>query len=63
MNRRRSRIAADTMGETQRFDLDSYLERIDYRGALEPTLATLQGVHRLHLSSIKPSPRAWSPGT
>jgi N-hydroxyarylamine O-acetyltransferase len=48
----RERIAADAMGEPQSFDLDVYLERIDYRGTPEPTLATLQGVHRAHLASI-----------
>jgi N-hydroxyarylamine O-acetyltransferase len=40
------------MGEPQPFDLKAYLERIEYRGALEPTLATLQSVQLAHLSSI-----------
>jgi N-hydroxyarylamine O-acetyltransferase len=48
----RERIAAETMGEPQLFDLDAYLERIDYRGASEATLATLQAVQRSHLASI-----------
>ena len=32
--------------------LNAYLDRIGYRGALEPTLATLTGVHRAHLLAI-----------
>ncbi|MBI1256967.1 MAG: acetyltransferase [Chloroflexi bacterium] len=32
--------------------LDAYLDRIDYHGTLEPTLATLTALHRAHLLSI-----------
>jgi N-hydroxyarylamine O-acetyltransferase len=33
-------------------NIDAYLKRIDYKGSLEPTLETLQAVHRQHLRSI-----------
>lgn len=34
------------------FDLDAYLDRIDYRGPREPTLATLRALHELHPRAI-----------
>lgn len=37
---------------TQKLDLDSYLERIGYDGAREPTLATLVAVQTAHLAQI-----------
>jgi N-hydroxyarylamine O-acetyltransferase len=33
-------------------NLDAYLDRIGYHGALDPTLATLTALHRTHLLSI-----------
>jgi len=36
----------------QALDLPAYLARIGYRGPLEPTLATLEGLHGAHTSSI-----------
>lgn len=33
-------------------DLDAYLERTGYRGPLEPTAATLAGLHRHHVLAI-----------
>jgi N-hydroxyarylamine O-acetyltransferase len=36
----------------QPFDIDAYLGRIGYQGALEPGLATLEGLHRAHLARI-----------
>ncbi len=33
-------------------DVDAYLARIGYEGRLEPTLTTLQGLHRAHLLSV-----------
>jgi N-hydroxyarylamine O-acetyltransferase len=33
-------------------DVQSYLERIDYHGSLEPTLDTLRGLHVAHLMSV-----------
>lgn len=32
--------------------IDNYLKRINYTGSCEPTLATLQGLHRAHLFAI-----------
>jgi amide synthase len=34
------------------FDSQKYLERIGYRGSLEPTLATLCGLHRAHQQQL-----------
>lgn len=34
------------------FDLDAYLARIDWRGSLEPTLETLTGLTRAHISRV-----------
>ena len=33
-------------------NLDAYLERIHYKGGLEPNLETLRGLHRAHLLAI-----------
>jgi N-hydroxyarylamine O-acetyltransferase len=33
-------------------DLDGYLDRTGYRGSLEPTAATLAGLHRRHVEAI-----------
>ncbi len=33
-------------------NLEAYLDRIDYHGSLEPTLATLTALHRAHLLTI-----------
>lgn len=33
-------------------NLDAYLARVGYRGSLEPTSATLRGLHRAHLLTI-----------
>ncbi|HLZ56047.1 MAG TPA: arylamine N-acetyltransferase [Ktedonosporobacter sp.] len=33
-------------------DIYDYLERIGYRGSLEPTLQTLQGLHEAHLQTV-----------
>jgi N-hydroxyarylamine O-acetyltransferase len=33
-------------------DVDAYLKRIAYAGALEPTLGTLRALHRAHLYSV-----------
>ncbi|MFF4705406.1 arylamine N-acetyltransferase family protein [Streptomyces sp. NPDC001288] len=40
------------MYETERFDLDAYLERIGWDGARHADLATLHGVHRAHALSL-----------
>jgi N-hydroxyarylamine O-acetyltransferase len=40
------------MGDLQPFEVEAYLERIGCQGRFEPTLATLQRVHRAHLASI-----------
>lgn len=34
------------------FDLEAYIARIGYTGALEPTIETLQGIHRAHALTI-----------
>ena len=41
-----------TRGVPSAFDLDAYLERIDYAGARETTLDTLMAVHALHPAAI-----------
>jgi N-hydroxyarylamine O-acetyltransferase len=33
-------------------DIDAYLERIDYRGPLEPTAETLRRLHFAHLLAV-----------
>lgn len=33
-------------------DVAAYLERIGYRGTLEPTVATLRGLHRAHMLAV-----------
>src|SRR5512147_1356301 len=33
-------------------DVQAYLRRIDYRGELDPTAATLHALHRAHLLSV-----------
>lgn len=38
--------------ETDRLDLDAYLERIAYRGALAGDAETLRGLHRAHATTI-----------
>jgi N-hydroxyarylamine O-acetyltransferase len=38
--------------ETERLDLDAYLERIAYRGALASDADTLAGLHRAHAATI-----------
>ncbi|MCZ4119350.1 arylamine N-acetyltransferase family protein [Streptomyces sp. H39-S7] len=35
-----------------RLDLDAYLERTGYTGALDPTVKTLRGLHRAHVAAI-----------
>jgi len=45
-------VEPNTMTERRPFDLDAYLERIDYHGALVPSLATLEGLHLAHLAEI-----------
>jgi N-hydroxyarylamine O-acetyltransferase len=38
--------------QAELFDLDRYLARIGYRGALDTTLATLGGLHRSHVAEM-----------
>ncbi|MFY0989601.1 arylamine N-acetyltransferase family protein [Halomonas sp. C05BenzN] len=38
--------------ETPLLDLEAYLARIDYRGPLTPTLATLRALQRAHLQAV-----------
>jgi len=40
------------MTEATSLDLDRYLARIGYKGRLEPTLATLAGLHHAHVAKI-----------
>ncbi len=40
------------MTKPQPLDLGAYLSRIGFRGAVEPTLATLEGLHLAHLARI-----------
>lgn len=35
-----------------RLDVDAYLGRLEYSGSLDPTVETLQALHRAHLASI-----------
>ena len=36
----------------ERLDLDAYLKRVSYDGSLDPTVETLQALHRAHLAAI-----------
>lgn len=40
------------MSDTERFDLDAYLERIGWEGGRQADLATLRGVHLAHALSL-----------
>jgi N-hydroxyarylamine O-acetyltransferase len=42
----------DSAWSSGQLDLDAYLERTGYRGSLEPTAATLAGLHRRHVEAI-----------
>ena len=37
---------------TDRFDLDAYLERVDYRGPRDSSIETLHGLHLAHATSV-----------
>jgi N-hydroxyarylamine O-acetyltransferase len=47
-----TRAAPTGEWETDRLDLDAYLERIAYRGALAADADTLRGLHRAHAATI-----------
>jgi N-hydroxyarylamine O-acetyltransferase len=47
-----TRAAASGEWETDRLDLDAYLERIDYAGALTADADVLRGLHRAHVAAI-----------
>lgn len=36
----------------EQLDVDAYLRRLDYTGSLDPTVETLQALHRAHLAAI-----------
>jgi hypothetical protein len=50
------RAAATGEWEIDRLDLEAYLERVDYRGALAADAGTLRGLHRAHAAAIRPDP-------